>query len=122
MTTNLLYAAKVPAAKAFSLADFLKDLGPEFDFWPFSMGMHESFLFSVSRIAFMVIIMGAILLLLRVLFGPKGIWRDHELDRMAEEEAARELADLDARFERGELDETLYNMERKRLSRWTPPA
>ena len=95
----------------------LKDLGPEFDFWPFSMGMNESWLFSVSRIAFMLAIMGAILLFLRLLYGPKGIWRDHELDRMAEEETARELADLEARFERGEIDEILYNMEKKRLSR-----
>lgn len=101
------------SCKGFSL----KDLGPEFEFWPFSMGMNESLLFSVSRILFMVAIMGAIFLLLRLLYGPKGIWRDHELDRMAEEETARELAELEASFQRGDIDETVYHMERKRLQR-----
>ncbi len=99
------------------LALDLNKLGPEFDFWPFSMGMNESWLFSLSRIAFMLLILGSILLLLRLLYGPKGIWRDHELDRMAEEETRQELADLESSFERGEIDENLYNLEKKRLNR-----
>ncbi len=99
------------------LALDLKELGPEFEFWPFSMGMNESWLFSLSRIVFMLIIMGSILLFLRVLYGPKGIWRDHELDRMAEEETRKELADLKSSFERGEIDEDLYDLEKKRLNR-----
>lgn len=99
------------------LAFDMKDLGPEFDFWPFSMGLNESLLFSVSRIAFMLFIMGAIFLFLRLLFGPKGIWRDHELDRMAEEETAQEIAALQAKLERGEIDVEYYSIEMRRLTR-----
>jgi uncharacterized membrane protein len=93
------------------------DLGREFDFWPFSVGMNESLLFSASRIVFMLLILGAIFLLLRLLYGPRGIWRDHELDRMAEEETRQELAELERRFQGGEIDEAMYRMEKRRLTR-----
>lgn len=106
-----------PAVKHTFMAFSLKDLGPEFEFWPFSPGMNESLLFSLSRIVFMVVIMAAIFGLLRFLYGPNGIWRDKELDRMAEEETRRELEELEHRFERGEIDEYAYEMEKKRLSR-----
>ncbi len=100
----------------FSVQIFrLKDLGAEFDFWPFSMGLNESLLFSASRIVFMLFILGCIFLFLRFFYGPKGIWRDHELDRMAQEETARELQALENRFTQGDIDKYVYEVEKKRL-------
>ncbi len=92
--------------------------GPFWERWPFGPG-YGNIMASVTRFLFVGIIFLLIILYLRLLFGPKGWFRDKELDREAE--AARQadrqaaLADLDRRLAAGEIDQALHARERDRL-------
>lgn len=87
------------------------------EFWPFSSGYGEQWLPMFARIGFMLLILGAIALFLRLLFGPRGIFRDKEMDREAEELRKRELAELEAEYARGEWSERQYLREKRRIER-----
>jgi len=93
--------------------DFLDS--PEWRAWPFNAGYGEHILPAIARFAFVTLIIGAILLFLRLLFGPGGPLRDKELDEDARLETERERADLDAQFAKGEISEPEYKSKIKRL-------
>lgn len=93
--------------------DFLDD--PKWRAWPFNAGYGEQLLPAVARMLFVALILGAIMLFLRFLFGPNGRFRDKEMDREAEAERERERAEVQARFDKGEISEFEYTMEMKRL-------
>lgn len=93
--------------------DFLDS--PVWRAWPFNAGYGEQLLPSLARLAFVTIILAAILLFLRFLFGPGGWLRDEELDREAEEERRIERAELDALLAKGEISELQYQMKMKSL-------
>lgn len=93
--------------------DFLDS--PEWRAWPFNSGFGESIFPAIARMAFVTMIFAVIILFLRVLFGPNGFLRDKEMDREAEEERQRELAELEEKFAKGEIDEFVYKMKLKSL-------
>lgn len=93
--------------------DFLDS--PEWRAWPFNSGFGESIFPAIARMAFVTLIFAVIILFLRVLFGPNGFLRDKEMDREAEEERQRELAELEEKFAKGEIDELVYKMKLKSL-------
>lgn len=100
----------------FSLDFFGADgLITGWEFWPFSRGYGEKWLPVLARIGFMFVILGGIALFLRLLFGPKGWFRDHELDREAEEMVKEELAELEREYDAGDLPEHVYQSKKKRL-------
>ncbi|GAB7022546.1 hypothetical protein [Salidesulfovibrio brasiliensis] len=96
-----------------SLQDFFSD--PEWRLWPFGPGYGQTLLPNLARLAFVALLMGAILLFLRILFGPKGFLRDHELDREAEEELRREREELDRQLKDGEINEAEYELKMRSL-------
>lgn len=98
-----------------SLADFFNQ--PQWRMWPFGPGYGDHILPSIARLAFCVAILGVILLFLRLLFGPKGIFRDKELDREAEEERLREIQELEEEFAKGDISELDYKYRLKRLEK-----
>lgn len=59
--------------------------------------------------------MGAILLFLRLLFGPGGPLRDKELEREAEEMLKQERAEVEELLAKGEITEQEYTLRMKRL-------
>lgn len=93
--------------------DFLDS--PIWRAWPFNAGYGEHIGPAIARMAFVMLIFGAILLFLRVLFGPGGCLRDEEMDREAEEETRRERAELEEKFAKGEISEFEYKMKMKAL-------
>lgn len=103
------------------LFDKIQFVGEFFDFldspiwraWPFNAGYGEHILPSIARMAFVSLIFGVIILFLRVLYGPKGIFRDEELDREADEMRKEQKAELDAEFARGEISEIEYKIKLK---------
>lgn len=97
-------------------AESIFGTGPHWDHWPFGPG-YGNWLASATRLIFVVIILLAIFGYLRLLFGPKGFFRDKELDREAEEERKRELEELEEKFKSGRMDESLYKMKKRELER-----
>lgn len=87
------------------------------EFWPFSSGYGEKWLPLIARIGFMVAIFALIALFLRVLYGPKGIFRDKEMDREADELRRQELAELEAEFSRGEWTQGQYRRRKRHIER-----
>ena len=100
----------------FFSAESIFGTGPHWDHWPFGPG-YGNWLAAATRIAFITIILLAIFGYLRLLFGPKGFFRDKEMDREAEEEKKRELEELEEKFRQGKIDEALYNMKKRELER-----
>ncbi|WP_319543783.1 SHOCT domain-containing protein [uncultured Pseudodesulfovibrio sp.] len=100
----------------YFLANFFDFLdSPEWKAWPFNSGYGEQILPAVARLAFITLIMGAILLFLRVLFGPGGPLRDKELEQEAIEETAKERAETEELFAKGEISEMEYTIRMKHL-------
>lgn len=98
--------------KLFSAAS---EIPPEWQFWPFGPGFGERLLPSLAKLGFVALILGAIFLFLRILFGPGGRFRDKQMDKEAEEMRQRELKDLEERYERGEVSDIEYRYEKKRI-------
>lgn len=88
--------------------------GPHWDHWPFGPG-HGDFVASAARFAFVALILGFIIIFLRVLFGPKGIFRDHEMDREAEEKRKADLEQLEKDFEAGNITELQYKYLKRKI-------
>lgn len=78
-------------------------------------GFGEKLLPSLAKLGFVALILGVIFLFLRILFGPGGRFRDKEMDRQAEEMRKREMAELDAKYARGEVSDLEYRWEKKRI-------
>ncbi|NDV20579.1 SHOCT domain-containing protein [Pseudodesulfovibrio sp. JC047] len=93
--------------------DFLNS--PQWKAWPFNSGYGEHLWPAIARFAFISVIMGGILLFLRLLFGPGGPLRDKELEQEAQEETARERAEVEALFAQGEISEMDYKIRMKKL-------
>lgn len=93
--------------------DFLDS--PEWRMWPFNAGYGDKLLPSVARLAFVSAIMGGIVLFLRVLFGPKGFFRDEEMDREAEEERRQERAELQQQLNDEEITQIEFDIRMKGL-------
>ncbi|MDK2957358.1 MAG: hypothetical protein PWQ57_2856 [Desulfovibrionales bacterium] len=93
--------------------------GPGWETWPFGPDWGNLWA-SAARILFVALILGAIALFLRKLYGPGGWFRDKELEkeaRLAKEQALQELA---AQLERGEIDEALYRVKKRSIEREGP--
>lgn len=82
--------------------------------WPFGRG-DEGFWPDALRVLFILVIFLAISLFLRLLFGPKGIWRDREVDEEYEKTRARNLARLDALYRQGRITKEQYEWRKDRL-------
>ena len=93
--------------------DFLND--PMWRAWPFNSGYGENIIPAIARMVFVSMIFGAIVLFLRILFGPKGYFRDEEMDREAEEERIKERAELDLMLEKGEISENEHKIKMRAL-------
>lgn len=99
------------------VADFFDFLdSPVWRAWPFNSGYGETMLPAIARMLFVSVIFGVIILFLRFLYGPKGIWRDPELDREADEMRAKQKAELDIEFENGEITEIEYKVRLKGIN------
>lgn len=85
--------------------------------WPFNSGVGGDWETSLATYAFSFAILAAICIFLRLLYGPKGIWRDKEMDREAEEMRRREHAQLDADFRAGRLSRQLYELKKRSIDR-----
>lgn len=91
------------------------DLPAKWRAWPFNSGTAGDWQTSLATYAFSALILGAICLFLRKLFGPGGIWRDKEMEREAEEMTRQELAELDRKLAAGTLSKTMYELKKKEL-------
>jgi len=85
--------------------------------WPFNSGVSGDWETSLATYAFSFVILAAICLFLRLLYGPKGIWRDKEMEREAEENRRHEHAQLDADFRAGKLDRQRYELKKRSLDK-----
>ncbi|MDC0335433.1 SHOCT domain-containing protein [Pseudodesulfovibrio sp.] len=93
--------------------DFLDS--PIWRAWPFNAGYGEHILPAIARLAFVSLIFGVIILFLRILFGPKGFFRDEEMDREADELRQQEIAELDEQLKKGEVTEFEYEIRLKSI-------
>ncbi|MBI5519410.1 MAG: SHOCT domain-containing protein [Desulfovibrio sp.] len=85
--------------------------------WPFNAGTGGDWETSLATYAFSFAILAVICLFLRFLYGPKGIWRDHEMDREADEMRRREHARLDADYHAGRIPKQLYELKKRSIDR-----
>lgn len=85
--------------------------------WPFNSGVSGDWETSLATYAFSFVILAAICLFLRFLYGPGGIWRDKEMEREAEENRRREHAHLDAELRAGRIDKSLYELKKRAIDR-----
>lgn len=98
------------------LTDFFDFLdSPIWRAWPFNAGYGEHILPAIARMAFVGLIFAVIIVFLRFLYGPKGIWRDHELDREADEMRVQEKAELDEQLKNGDITEFEYKIRLKSI-------
>ncbi|MDR3641369.1 MAG: SHOCT domain-containing protein [Humidesulfovibrio sp.] len=85
--------------------------------WPFHTGYGGDWETSLATFAFSALILGIICLFLRLLYGPRGIWRDKEMDREAAEARRKAHAELDAAYRAGRIDEARYKLEKRAIDR-----
>lgn len=81
--------------------------------WPFNSGFGGDWQTSIATYAYSALILGGICLFLRLLYGPKGIWRDKEMDREAEEIRRKAHAELDADFRAGRISTAQYERQKR---------
>jgi|GEM_PF-682749 Predicted membrane protein len=81
--------------------------------WPFNAGYGGDWATSLATYAYSALILGAICVFLRLLYGPKGIWRDKEMDREADEIRRRQHAELEASYRAGRLTEAQYRRKKR---------
>ncbi|MHC1701241.1 MAG: SHOCT domain-containing protein [Humidesulfovibrio sp.] len=92
-------------------------LPSKWDGWPFNSGFGGDWETTLATYAFSALILGAICLFLRALYGPKGIWRDKEMEREAEEAKRKELSQLEASFRSGRISELEYTLKKRAIER-----
>ncbi len=82
--------------------------------WPFGRG-DEGFWPSALRVVFILVMFLLIAFFLRLLFGPKGIWRDREVDAEYEQMRAQKLEQLDELYRQGRITKEQYEWRKDRL-------
>lgn len=113
-TKNIYMMTRFPFSDfCIGLKDFFSQ--PEWRLWPFGPGYGDTLLPAVARLLFAALILGLILLFLRFLFGPGGIWRDKELEAEAEEQRLAEIAELEEQLRKNEISEAEYKIKMKGL-------
>lgn len=85
--------------------------------WPFHSGYGGDWQTTLATYAFAAVILAAICVFLRLLYGPKGIWRDHDMDREAEEMRRAERARLEADYRAGRVSQSEYEMKKRDIER-----
>lgn len=90
-------------------------LPSKWDGWPFNSGFGGDWQTTLATYGYSALILAAICVFLRLLYGPKGIWRDKEMDREAEEAKRRELSQLEARLRSGQITELEYAREKRTI-------
>ena len=90
-------------------------LPSKWDGWPFNSGFGGDWQTTLATYAFSALILIAISLFLRMLYGPKGIWRDKEMEHEAEETKRRELARLEESFRSGRITKLEYTMKKRNI-------
>lgn len=104
----------------FNVSTFLTDISnrigsnPHWSHWPFGPGFGDTWS-AVARLVFVALILGFIILFLKILFGPKGIFRDHEMDREAAEMKKEALERLDEEFKEGKMSELEYKYKKREI-------
>ena len=88
-------------------------LPSKWDGWPFSSGYGGDWQTTLATFAFSALILAAICLFLRALYGPKGIWRDKDMEREAEETTRKELAHLEESLRAGRITKREYTMKKR---------
>lgn len=88
-------------------------LPSKWDGWPFNSGYGGDWQTTLATYAFSALILAAICLFLRVLYGPNGIWRDKEMEREAEETTRRELEHLEESLRAGRITKLEYAMKKR---------
>ncbi|CCO24718.1 hypothetical protein [Maridesulfovibrio hydrothermalis] len=101
-------------SSVFSIISGKYDSNPHWDHWPFGPG-YGDFWASALKMLFVAAILGAIILFLRFLFGPKGMLRDEELDREAAEMREKDLQDLEQEYKDGKISDIDYKFKKKRI-------
>lgn len=91
------------------------DLPAKWRGWPFNSGVGGDWQTSLATYAFSALILTLICVFLRLLYGPKGIWRDKEMDREAEEIKAAALEKLGRELAAGAITEAQYEQKKKAL-------
>ncbi len=90
-------------------------LPSKWDGWPFNSGYGGDWQTTLATYAFSALILAAICLFLRVLYGPNGIWRDKDMEREAEETKRRELAHLEESLRTGRITKLEYTMKKRSI-------
>ena len=90
-------------------------LPSKWDGWPFNAGFGGDWQTTLATYAFSALILIAISVFLRVLYGPKGIWRDKEMEREAEETKRRELSRLEESFRSGRITKLEHTMKKRNI-------
>ena len=81
--------------------------------WPFDSGIDGGWLPTLAKLVFVAAIFAAISFFLRFLYGPKGRFRDKEMDRQADEIRARQLKELEEKLERGDITKEEFEWRKK---------
>lgn len=87
---------------------------PQWSHWPFGPGFGGTWS-AIARLLFVAAILGFITLFLRILFGPRGIFRDHELDKEAAEMKMKALENLEKDLKNGNISESEYIIKKKEI-------
>ena len=87
----------------------------KWDGWPFNSGYGGDWQTTLATYAFSAAILIAICVFLRLLYGPKGIWRDKEMEREAEETKRRELSRLEESFRSGRITKLEHTMKKRNI-------
>ena len=90
-------------------------LPSKWDGWPFSSGYGGDWQTTLATFAFSALILAAICLFLRALYGPKGIWRDKDMEREAEEARRSQLAHLEESLRAGRITKQEYARRKRTI-------
>lgn len=91
------------------------DLPSKWDGWPFNSGFGGDWQTTLATYAFSALILIGISVFLRLLYGPKGIWRDKDMEREAEETKSRQLAQLESNLRSGRISKLEYTMKKRNI-------
>ncbi|MBU1230716.1 MAG: SHOCT domain-containing protein [Proteobacteria bacterium] len=90
-------------------------LPSKWDGWPFNSGFGGDWQTTLATYAFSAVILIAISVFLRALYGPKGIWRDKEMEREAEAAKRKELSSLESSYRSGKMTEFEYLRKKRAI-------
>jgi len=114
MLQSIVHALLFPALGPTAQSD---SIPTNWSGWPFHSGFGGDWESTLATFGFSALVLGVICLFLRLLYGPRGIWRDHEMDREAAEMRRKARAELEAAYRAGHLDEVDYKIQLRKLDR-----